>query len=404
MVVYFAFLLHIYQPPVQIAPVVKKIVNESYRPLLDALRTHPDAKISFNINGTLTEQLADYGYQDLIEGITTLASRGQIDFTGSGKFHPLLPLIPEPEIIRQIDLNNKTNRQYFGDVYKPRGFFPPEMAISEEIFPAIKKCGFDWVISSGIANSLSEFPTTNISQHKQTGLNLVFRDDYTSIDCAFDKINTVDSFANRIKYKNQDHDYYVILAMDGETFGHHVKHAITNFLIPLFDALPQRNDIKMCTVSELIDRFPKGDKQTPKASSWSTMPYDLDRKVPFPLWFDPNNIIHQEQHRFIMYSLTTVHLAHKYRESMNDEQKSLYDNARNFLDRGIHSCQQWWASKRPWYSPDMILRGLNEILMASVNARRSVPHNDSTKDIVEAMKMILEGMLTAQNKIILSLE
>ncbi|UYP47395.1 hypothetical protein NEF87_003680 [Candidatus Lokiarchaeum ossiferum] len=401
MVVYFAFLFHIYQPPVQIAPVIKQIVKESYRPILDALRDHPNAKISLNINATLTEQLDDYGYRDVIEGISTLASRGQIDFTGSGKFHPLLPLIPEPEILRQIKLNNDTNRQYFGNIYKPRGFFPPEMAISEEIFPAIKKMGFDWVISSGIANSLSEFPTTSISQHNKTGLGLVFRDDYTSIDCAFDKLNNIEAFANRLKYKNQDQDYYVILAMDGETFGHHVKHAIKDFLIPLFEALPHRDDIKMCTVSEIVDRFPKGQKQSPKASSWSTMPYDLDRGVPFPLWFDPNNPLHQEQHHFIMYALTTVHLAQKYYDSMNDDQKGLYNNARSFLDRGIHSCQQWWASKRPWYSPDMIVRGLSEILLASINAKRSIP--DVNPDIPDAMQLILEEMLRAHNKIILSL-
>jgi predicted glycosyl hydrolase (DUF1957 family) len=401
MVVYFAFLLHIYQPPVQIAPVIKQIVNESYRPILNALRDHPEAKITLNINATLTEQLDDYGYRDIIEGISTLASRGQIDFTGSGKYHPILPLIPEPEVLRQIKINNQTNRKFFGKVYNPKGFFPPEMAISEEIFPAIKKLGFEWVISSGIANSLPEFPSTFISQHEKTGLKLVFRDDMISIDCAFDKINTVDAFANRLKYKNQDHDYYVILAMDGETLGHHVKNAIKNFLIPLFEALPNRNDIKMCTVSEIIEKFPKGSKQTPKASSWSTMPYDLDRKVPFPLWFDPNNPLHLDQHRMIMYALTTVHLAQKYHNGMDNDQKNLYTNARNFLDRGIHSCQQWWASKRPWYSPDMIIRGLSEILLACVNAKRSIPSTAS--DILQAMDLIFKDMLIAQNKIISSL-
>jgi alpha-amylase/alpha-mannosidase (GH57 family) len=400
MVVYFAFLLHIYQPPVQIAPVVKKIVDESYRPLVDALRNHPNAKITLNINGTLTEQLHDYRYDDLIEGIATLASRGQIEFTGSAKFHPLLPLIPEPEIERQIKLNTETNRNFFGKVYQPRGFFPPEMAISDEILPIIKKAGFEWIIGSGIANSLPEFPTTFISTDPN-GLKLIFRDDYTSIDCAFDKINNVEAFANRLKYKNQDHDYYVVLAMDGETFGHHVKHAIRNFLIPLFESLPYRNDIKLCTVSEIVDHFKVGPKQNPKASSWSTMPYDLDRNVPFPLWFDPNNPLHIEQHRFIMYALTMVHLADKYREQMDDGKKGLLDTARNLLDRGIHSCQQWWASKRPWYSPDMILRGLNEILLAVINAKRSIP--DMAPDIKGANDLIIEEMLKAQNKIILSL-
>jgi hypothetical protein len=80
----------------------------------------------------------------------------------------------------------------------------------------------------------------------------------------------------------------------------------------------------------------------------------------------------------------------------------MYKNARNFLDRGLHSCQEWWASKRPWYSPDMILRGLNEILLATINAKRSIPEN--AEDIKNAMDLILSDMLKAQNRIILSLK
>ncbi|MFX1553214.1 MAG: hypothetical protein ACFFBV_04740 [Promethearchaeota archaeon] len=400
MVVYFTFLFHIYQPPVQIPAVIKQIVNESYRPIFNALTDHPEAKITLNINGTLTEQLHDFGYDDLIGTITTLASRGQIEFTGSGKFHPLLPLIPEPEITRQIELNNETNRHFFGELFKPRGFFPPEMAVSVEVFKIVKKAGFDWMIMSGIANTLPEFPTNNISIHPN-GFKLLFRDDYTSIDCAFDKINNVDAFIKRLYYKNTSEDYYVILAMDGETFGHHVKHAIKNFLIPLFGVLPHRNDVKICTISEIVDKFPKGFTQVPRDSSWSTMPYDIIQDVPFPLWFDPTNEIHIEQHRFFMYALTLIHLAAKYRDGMNDEKKKIFDNARNLLDRGIHSCQQWWASQRPWYSPDMILRGLNEVLMASVNAKRSISENNP--DIKEAMELIMGDMLKAQNKIVLSL-
>ena len=49
----------------------------------------------------------------------------------------------------------------------------------------------------------------------------------------------------------------------------------------------------------------------------------------------------------------------------------------------------------------MILRGLNEVLMASVNAKRSIPKHDP--DIKEAMELIMNDMLKTQNKIVLSL-
>jgi len=43
-----------------------------------------------------------------------------------------------------------------------------------------------------------------------------------------------------------------------------VKHAIKDFLIPLFQALPHRDDVKLYTVSEIVDKFPKGFTQVPR--------------------------------------------------------------------------------------------------------------------------------------------
>jgi predicted glycosyl hydrolase (DUF1957 family) len=400
MTVHFAFLLHVYQPPVQIAPVIRNITSECYRPLVEVLKNQPDARITLNINGTLTEQLYDYGFSDVIDGFASLASAGQIEFTGSAKFHPLLPLLPEPEVIRQIELNNEANRHFFGAAYKPRGFFPPEMAVSEDVFEPIHRLGFEWVAMGGIASTTATWPTTSFCQHPN-GLKLVFRDDLVSVDCAFDRVNDIEAFANRLKWKGTDEDYYIILAMDGETFGHHIKHAFTNFLIPLFAALPHRSDIQMHSVSELVDMFPLGEVQVPRASSWSTMSSDIQRDIPFPLWFDPNNAMHVEQYKFMMYGIVLVNLAQKYLEGMDGEQKVTFDNARNLLDRGVFSCQTWWASKRPWYSRDMIMKGLNEILLATINAKACIPEN--AQEIKDAASMILEAMLKSQNSIILSL-
>jgi alpha-amylase len=400
MTVYFSFLLHIYQPPTQIPTVLRNIVFECYRPLMDALLNHSKARISLNINGTLTEQLHDFKFDDVIESISKLLARGQIELTGSGKYHPLLPLLPEPEVVRQIKLNEDTNRFFFGNLFKPKGFFPPEMAVSDEILKPIKDAGYDWIIMSGIANTNPEWPTSFVCQDEK-GLNLLFRDDVISVDIAFDKINNVDSFINRIKYLNQDRDYYVILALDGETFGHHVKHAIRNFLIPLFESLPTRDDVKMVTVSEIVKRFPKGAIQVPKASSWSTNNDDISCGNPYPLWLNPKNDMHKDQYKFMMFALTMVSLAQKFYLEMSDGQKEAFNNSRNFLDRGEHSCAEWWASKRPWYSPDMIMRGMNELLLSSINAKRSVPENAT--EINDAMIMIMQEMLQIQNKIILAL-
>ena len=120
--IYWAQLLHFYQPPTQMHAVLEKICDESYRPLIDVFRQHPQAKVTVNISGVLTEMLQDHGHWDVIEGLRQLAQQGQVEFTGSGKYHPILPLIPREEVRRQITLHRRTNRYFFGQSFKPRVF------------------------------------------------------------------------------------------------------------------------------------------------------------------------------------------------------------------------------------------------------------------------------------------
>ncbi|MFW9930174.1 MAG: hypothetical protein ACFFD1_12340, partial [Candidatus Thorarchaeota archaeon] len=83
-------------------------------------------------------------------------------------------------------------------------------------------------------------------------------------------------------------------------------------------------------------------------------------------------------------------------------EKHLWNVARSYLDRGSHSCQQWWASKKPWYSPDMIIRGLHELVLAAVNAKRSIPHSDPT--MIATMTDALHEILQVEMELIEKLE
>ncbi len=402
MTVYFSLLLHIYQPPIQIAPVIKQIANECYRPLVRSLKQFPHAKITLNINATLTEQLDDYGLNDIITELSLLAYNGQIEFTGSSKYHALLPLTPPTEIKRQIKLNEETNRHYFGKSYNPKGFFPPEMAVSPEIFPIIKEMGYEWVAMSGIGNPHNIFPTTTFHQTKD-GLAIVFRDDRISNNISFGN-TAVPEFLNMLRYRNTSEDYYVVVAQDGETHGHHVKNSFEAFINPLFETLEKIDNVKMVTISELMEKFPKQETIEPKSSSWSTDIGDLNYEAPLPLWFHPDNDIHILQHKIIMKTISLVTTAQQWQNEANGEQQHYYNVARTLLDRGQHSCQLWWASKRPWYSPDMIIRGLNEVFLSAVNARRSLPDSAKSQDIYKTFTATLKELLDLQSNLILKLE
>ncbi|OLS26839.1 MAG: Alpha-amylase 1 [Candidatus Heimdallarchaeota archaeon LC_3] len=391
MTIFFSLLLHIYQPPTQLPFVVKQIAEECYRPLIQTLKKFPNAKIVLNCNAILTEQLYDLALDDVINGFSELADRNQLEFTNSAKFHAILPLIPPIEIKRQIELNDSTNRHFFGNNYRPEGFFPPEMAVDSIILDPIKETGHNWFIMSGVGNPNPIFPTTTFFNTKN-GLKVVFRDDSISNDISFDRLDA-DGLLNRLKYNEHiNRDYYVILAQDGETYGHHIKHLFNKLLIPILDKLDRRQDIKIVTISELMNKFLSDATIIPKPSSWSTSGEDLKWQNPLTLWYDPDNPIHLLQHNIIMKVTSLVITAEQHLNEASDHEKHLWQVARSYLDRGSHSCQQWWASKKPWYSPDMIIKGLHELVISAVNAKRSISEKniDLRNTFTNALHEILE--------------
>jgi alpha-amylase/alpha-mannosidase (GH57 family) len=135
--IYWAQLLHFYQPPTQIPAMLGKICEKSYRPLIEVFNDYPHARSTINFNGVLTDMLNDCGHKDIIDGYKRLVVRGQLEMTGGAIYHPILPLLPEEERIRQIKINTIVNRRMFGDLYSPKGFFPPEMCHSRDIVPPI---------------------------------------------------------------------------------------------------------------------------------------------------------------------------------------------------------------------------------------------------------------------------
>ncbi|MBI3385129.1 hypothetical protein HY030_02985, partial [Candidatus Gottesmanbacteria bacterium] len=142
---------HIYQPPDQNLDILERIVNESYRPLISDWLANPGAKATININACLTELMVENKYLDVIFGLKKLLERKQIEITASAKYHPFLPILPRSEIIRQIELNEETNRQVFGSFYNPQGFFPPEMGYSREVGDVVREMGYEWIILDEIA-------------------------------------------------------------------------------------------------------------------------------------------------------------------------------------------------------------------------------------------------------------
>src|SRR3989344_2551506 len=88
---YWANFLHFYQPPTQKPFWIHRVAAEAYRPILSGLKKQGRTKITLNINGILLEHLDNCGEDDVISLIRDLLKSGQIELTGSAKYHPLPP-------------------------------------------------------------------------------------------------------------------------------------------------------------------------------------------------------------------------------------------------------------------------------------------------------------------------
>jgi alpha-amylase/alpha-mannosidase (GH57 family) len=424
--IYWAQLLHFYQPPTQFPAVLNKICEESYRPLLEVFSQYPNARATVNINGVLSEMLRDCGHRDIIEGLRELAQRGQIELTGSGKYHPILPLIPPGEVKRQIELNQKTNTFFFGDAFKPAGFFPPEMAYGRDIVSPIVETGYRWIILSGVACP-ANWPVDSIYQveHEGKRLAVLFRDDIVSNKISFQDLSPGEFLEHLRAQKGDRENIYVITAMDAETYGHHIKNWEQLFLAEVYEDLEVRSEsyahiqqskalssqhvailqdtgtaqeVQTVTISQLLDTFPPGEVIDPKPSSWSTSAEDIEAGNPYPLWADKDNELHRLQWEHLAICMDMCSKASEVADS--EESKHFAGIARGLLDRALHSDQFWWASRRPMWDINMIHLGLMAQWRVLVNAFKAINSSGTPGELKKEYYDKLVAARDAGNKVV----
>lgn len=349
----WANFFHIYQPPNWSLRIIRKVVKESYRPLIHIIKKYPQLQITLNVSGSLTEQLLEHGYDTLIKDIATLSRRNKIELVSSAMYHPILPLIPATEIKRQIKLNDSVNKKAFGASYRPRGFFPPEMAISLPVLKLLAAQGFHWVLMDEIAdrgkNLTQSFNTKYHLAH--TTLSPVFRNKTMSDYISFRAdLRRPDLFWEELSTDHRSRKN-LITAMDGESLGHHRPGAEK-----MWEKLVTSKHVTTTTISQLLQSYRSSQTIVPQKSSWSSRPDELRKKIPFVLWNDPTNPIHQLQWKLLKQTITTV---------QQNRRHPRFTEARMLLDRRLASDQFWWASAKPWWSRAIVKKKTKELVAIS---------------------------------------
>jgi hypothetical protein len=307
-------------------------------------------------------------------------------------------LIPEDEQRRQIRRNHLTNKHFFGDTYQPKGFFPPEMCYDSAFLDAVLDTGHEWVILSGVGCPAA-WPTDVMYRTVSPGghdVGVVFRDDVLSNKISFQDVEGKGFIEHLRAAHGNTRDMYIVTAMDAETFGHHIEQWDQLFLAEAYEAVAPYEDVVEARplaastrtllatlppeesgeaivpvkISELFGLFELGESIVPRPSSWSTTPDDLDAGVPYPLWQAPGNYIHKLQWEHVAIAHELTRRAQEVADTAVSRRHA--EIARGLLDPALHSCQFWWASKRPHWDVNMISRGMAQQGEVVLNAFRAI--------------------------------
>ena len=359
---HIAFLLHFYQPYWQDKNVLGQINAECYRPLFENFLADSRLRLTLNINYSLLWLLREYGSRKTIDLASGVVASAGFELTGTAAYHPILPLIPAAERRRQIFLNNRGVANVLGVTPGP-GFFPPEMAFSPEIVPDIAR-EHGWAVIDDAVFSHPGFyghaPCKFIPSIG--GFPVIMRSGFWSNRLAFNPgRESAKSFVENMRqglerwFNEQERteggsadsrgNGYLVIALDAETFGHHLQN-YHQYLFEILFAIREKPDMRLATISELVARFPKFPADIPPGS-WSTGNHHVGEGAWYPLWNHPRN----RCHRLLWLIIKKVWLA-------LDEKDA---ECRRLADKIINSCQFWHLSSEHW-NPGLALKTMPGIL------------------------------------------
>lgn len=386
-----ATLWHWYQPPWQSDFWVERIARECYLPVSRWLSSQGAQSGSFraaiNIPYSLVEHLSRLHLTEILDNLGCAAERGVVEFTGCAAYHALLPtLLEQPygrdEARRQIELNDAGNSKVFGELWQPKGFFPPEMAFSPELAGLLAERGCSWTLADAACyDSLNPGSIPHADLGTVAGLPIFFRSGWSNeFTMAGPGRGTYDaaSFVARLDAGARqwfgDAGGYLCLAYDVETIGHHIHQYTTRTLDDYVQACAERS-VALGHFSALADRLQRREVRI-SPGSWSTSLDDSAAGEYFPLWQHSQNAVHRVLAEMTAFAISAVH------EGAPDEE------ARRSLDQGLHSCKEWWANRCGRWQPDAVRSGFSLLEDAAVRSRP-----DRAAE-AEHLRLRLDGLLS----------
>jgi len=243
--------------------------------------------------------------------------QGKIEITTSPYYHPILPILLDIKSVKESsdlpdDLEMKEDaksqtimamdriEELFG--VRPKGIWPSEQCIDENVINMLKDIGIEWTIADEriLADSIDtefardfrgymEDPYHLLKTYDYNGLSIVFRDSLLPNLIGFEYPNhssegSANDLYDRIKVaqgkllSSPDENHLLVIAMDGENCWENYVEDGQTFLSSLYSLIDKDSTLETVLISDYIEKDSK--KQLSKISSGSW----VNRN--FKLWID----------------------------------------------------------------------------------------------------------------------
>jgi hypothetical protein len=362
---YLAFLLDFFQPPAQSYDVIDQITRECYLPLVELFNCDLNPRFTVSLANSLGFLFEEYGKDEVTRELRRAIENGKAELVNSGSSHPIFPLIPEQEVRRQIGLDIEFKRANLG-VSRTAGIFSPELCYDDNLVDLYRDMRFTWTLVDDQVMAMNGIPVPEEYVFQIADLAVLMRNSFWSERIRRPKDTgwrwTGKEFVEYLDAEaaQRTEDCYRIIALAGETFGHHLKYYQETFLRDMLFALKGCESVRLLTISELltVSSLPKVAKAREQGKkfayfprcSWATRPEDYQRGDFYPHWQSKGNAVHAG-----LWELSGLILeACRDIDFENDANNKL----RVLLDGAFYSTQYYWASLWFW-RPERIYEGID---------------------------------------------
>ncbi|MDJ0861980.1 MAG: glycoside hydrolase family 57 [Gammaproteobacteria bacterium] len=355
--------LHMHQPPGNLKLLLgsneweaEQIIRCYERAARYALKYPCEGRLHIGFSGILLEQLSDPalvdGYRrflDIPEMLNRYREAENIELIGMGYYHPIFPLIPAEDWRDQLISGRQIMEEIFGRA--PRGFWPPEMAFSIEMVPALVQAGYEYVVVDGVhidpEDGQHDVYLPYLACHDGACISVIPRD--RDISNAQESGLDASWFANEARHKcaqspRPSDPRLITTWSDGENGGwfrqmHEGSGFFGHFFAPYMEHVRSGEfPVKPVSISAFLQQYPASARAHVQTGAWNvgtTSGFDLSQWAGSDSQRQAVQAIHQLSQRYHGLKTRTKRLSVKARQQLAE--------VHSLLMEGETSCFLFWG-------------------------------------------------------------